>query len=576
MEPLTAKRWSARGPEPAVAEVQSLAASLDVAPGTARLLLLRGIGDAATGAEFLGGRLAGLPDPFLLAGMAAAAERLARAVSDGEMIAIHGDYDVDGITGTALLVENLRACGARVDYFIPLRLRDGYGLSAEALERARDGGATLAVSVDCGIGAVAEARRAQELGLDLIVTDHHHPPQHLPHACAIVNPQLPECRYPFKSLAGVGVAFLLLVALRKVLREAGWFSARPEPDLRRSLDLVALGTIADIVPLTGVNRLLTRNGLATIAARLRPGLAALMTVAGVKQASCGTVGFSLAPRLNAAGRLEDAALGVDLLLTDDGAEAERLARLLDGFNRERQALELETLRQAVARLEEAGEGGDVSIVLADERWHPGVIGIVASRLVERYGRPAVLIALNGEGGKGSARSVSGLHLYEALQECAGDLDGYGGHAMAAGLSLAIERVAAFAARFDAVVRERLGATPPLQQLWHDGEMQIEEFDLASVSELARLAPFGSGNPEPQFLLRDVRVQQLRLLGDKHLRFTARQGGASLPCIAFAFAERQRELESGAVDLLVQAQLNEWQGRTQVQLRLRDLRPAGEE
>jgi single-stranded-DNA-specific exonuclease len=246
--------------------------------------------------------------------------------------------------------------------------------------------------------------------------------------------------------------------------------------------------------------------------------------------------------------------------------------LLDGFNRERQEIELETFRQAVVRLEQGGEGGRCSIVLADERWHPGVIGIVASRLVERYGRPTVLIAVNGDGAKGSARSVSGLHLYGALQECADELEGFGGHAMAAGLSLEAGRIPAFAARFDAVSCARLGDEPPVQQLWHDGEMSIEEFDLQSTTELANLAPFGSGNPEPQFLLRGVRVQQLRQLGDKHLRFTARQGGVSLPCIAFAFAERQSEF-TGEVDLLVSAQLNEWQGRTQVQLRLRDLRPA---
>ena len=299
--------------------------------------------DLTAARDFLDPRLQQLPDPFLIGEMETAVTRLVAAIEAGEKIAIHGDYDVDGVSGTALLVEGLRAMGAEVDYFIPLRLRDGYGLSAEHLRQAFAGGARVAVSVDCGISAVAEAELARELGLDLIITDHHQPPLILPAACAIVNPHLPDSLYPDKDLAGVGVAFMLLIALRSRLRAAGAFTAQPEPDLRYSLDLVALGTIADVVPLRGVNRILTRIGLGIINQGRRPGLKSLSAVAGVRQVTCGNVAFSLAPRLNAAGRLEDANLGVELLLTDNPQRAEELASLLDGFNRERQGVEQQVL-----------------------------------------------------------------------------------------------------------------------------------------------------------------------------------------------------------------------------------------
>ncbi|HAD04069.1 MAG: single-stranded-DNA-specific exonuclease RecJ [Desulfuromonadales bacterium GWD2_61_12] len=572
MQPVTVRRWLARGGEPEVGAVATLAQRLGIRPLTARALCLRGICDETAGRDYLDGRLSALPDPFLLSGMAPAVARLLRAVQRGERIAIHGDYDVDGVSGTVLLVEALRSFGAEVESFIPLRLRDGYGLSAEALERAAAAGARVVVSVDCGIAAVGEAARAQELGLDLIITDHHLPGHHLPAAYAVINPHLEGSAFPYTSLAGVGVAFMLLVGLRKALREAGHFAAGAEPDLRPSLDLVALGTIADIVPLTGVNRLLTRHGLTQMNKRCRAGLAALMLVAGVKEANCGAVGFGLAPRLNAAGRLEDAALGVELLLTKEKDLAAALAARLDGINRERREVEQETFAQAVARLEEGNEGGAHSIVLADARWHAGVIGIVASRLVERYHRPTVLIALTAALGKGSARSIVGFHLHAALERCRHHLGGFGGHAMAAGVSLAADEVAAFAASFEAVAGEALSAADLLPRLWHDGELLLAELDRQSVEELATLAPFGAGNPEPAFLLRGVRVQQPRLLQEKHLKFTARQGGDSLPCIAFGMAGRQQELV-GELDLLVTPQLNLWQGRTEVQLRIRDLRTA---
>lgn len=572
MEAITTRHWQARPIDLSPADIQRFAASLCVEPLAARVLAQRGIATVDAANAFLQDSLSTLPDPFLLPGMQQAVARLAVAIETGERIAIHGDYDVDGITGTALLLEILRQLGADVECHIPLRLKDGYGLSAEALQKAAAGGARLAVSVDCGVSALAEAQLAHDLGLDLIITDHHQPPASLPRACAIVNPHLPDNRFPFRELAGVGVAFMLLVGLRKYLRERGFFAVREEPDLRCSLDLVAMGTIADVVPLQGVNRILVRAGLKNMHHSRRPGLRALKEVAAVTEVSCGNVAFRLAPRLNAAGRLEDALLGVELLLEETFERALDMARLLDEFNRERQEIEQETLRQAISRLEAQPGAHERSIVLADPRWHPGVIGIVASRLVERYHRPTVLIALDAGQGKGSARSIAGFHLYRSLERCREHLVGFGGHAFAAGLSISEAAVADFAVAFEVVAQESLGVEDLRPCLLHDGEVLLEELTESAVRQLAGLAPFGAGNPEPAFVVRGVRVQQLQTVGGKHLRFTLRQGGYSLPCIAFGMLEWQPEL-TGDLDLLVIPQLNEWRGRVSVQLRLKDVRPA---
>lgn len=575
MQPITERRWQERNATPDPGTVQTLANELNVEHLTAKLLARRSGSELTAARDFLDPKLQHLPDPFLIGEMEVAVARLVAAIQGGEKIAIHGDYDVDGVSGTALLVEGLRSLGAEADYFIPLRLRDGYGLSADHLRQAVASGASVAVSVDCGISAVAEAQLACELGLDLIITDHHQPPVILPAACAIVNPHLLDSTYPDKDLAGVGVAFMLLIALRNRLRASGAFNnTRPEPDLRTSLDLVALGTIADVVPLRGVNRILTRIGLGIINQGRRPGLKALATAAGIRQVTCGNVAFSLAPRLNAAGRLEDANLGAELLLCSDGARAVELAALLDGFNRERQGVEQQVLAEAIAKVE-TGKGGEFSIVLAGEGWHPGVIGIVASRLVERYHRPTVLIAVDGATGKGSARSIRGLHLYQTLQTCAADLDGYGGHAFAAGLSIAADRIAVFAAAFEQASASVLSADDLLPVLLYDGEVLIEDLSLPLLGDLQRLSPFGAGNPEPLFLLRNARAQQVAPRGTGHLKFSIRQGGSSLPCIAFSYPPHWAEFLPGEIDLLVTAQSHEWKDRVSLQLCVKDIRPSEE-
>jgi single-stranded-DNA-specific exonuclease len=572
MEVVAKRLWQQRGEIPSRAEIMHLADNLALQPLTARALLLRGIDTAEKGQEFLHAKLGALPDPDLLPDMAIACSRLEQALVRQEKIAVHGDYDVDGISGCALLVETLRNLGGLVEYHIPLRMKDGYGLSADAIRQARDSGCELIVSVDCGVTAHAEADLVSELGIDLIITDHHQPPEELPVCLALINPHLPGSRFPWQELSGVGVAFFLLAGLRRRLRENGYFNHHPEPDLRQGLDLVALGTIADIVPLGGVNRILVRAGLQLLEQGVRPGVRALKKVADVKQVSCGVVGFRLAPRLNAAGRLEDATLGVKLLLGDDPRQLQELADLLDGFNRERQQLEQQTLEQAIEKLEQQQTNGRHSIVLADEGWHSGVIGIVASRLVERYHRPTVMIAVEDGLGKGSCRSISGFHLFQALQDCAETLQGFGGHAMAAGLSIAAERLDDFAVVFEKTAKTTLSEDDLLPKIAHDGECRLAELNQQQVEELQTLNPFGAGNPQPTFISCGCQVVSPRVLGEKHLKFSVEQQGTRLDCIAFGMAERFEQL-SGEVDLLFKPNINSWRGQDSVQLQIVDFRGA---
>lgn len=569
MEPIKSKKWRSRQEGTSIAPATDIASGLDISPVVARLICSRGHISTESAEQFINSRLSSLPDPFVLTGMTAAVDRLVVAVESGDKILVHGDYDVDGISATSLLVEFLSEVGCQVGYHIPLRLKDGYGLSVDAFDKAAAQDVSLVVSVDCGVTAVEEARVAKEYGIDLIITDHHQPPEILPEALAIINPHQNDCAFPDKNLAGVGVAFFLAVGLRKALREKGYFNdQQPEPDLRHLLDLVALGTVADVVPLVGVNRLLTKVGLQVLNAGTRIGSKALQQVAGVKKVDAGAVGFKLGPRLNAAGRIEDAVLGVKLLLAGDPDEAAGIAGTLDGFNRDRQNIETRTLRQAEKAVSELDDEKR-SIVLADADWHPGVIGIVASRLVERYYRPTFLLAIENGQAKGSGRSTKDIHLYHALQSCADALKGYGGHAAAAGLSADVESIEQFAAEFEtAVVKQQPERSLPCIEF--DGEVLLEELTNKSIDELQLLAPYGMGNPSPHFVVRNVSVLGLKVVKEKHLKFSARQDGFSIPCIAFAMVERQDELV-GEIDLLFVPELNQWNGRTEVQLRVRDFK-----
>jgi single-stranded-DNA-specific exonuclease len=562
-----ARRWrlSASGAE----DVERLRAEAGISPLLARLLSNRRIAEAPHVAAFLSARLGEhLRSPMLFRDMGRAAERVARAVATGERIGIYGDYDVDGVSGSAVLVRFLRALGAEPELYIPHRLREGYGLNAAGVRQLAAAGARVMVTVDCGAVSHGEIGLARDLGIDVIVCDHHQVSGTPLPAYAVINPIEPDAGFPFAGLCGAGVAFYLAMGVRMRLRESGG----PLPDLRRYLDLVALGTIADLVPVVEENRVLVKYGLRELATSDRPGIAALKRVSGVAQMSTGAVGFRLAPRLNAGGRLDDATRSVNLLTTDDVDLAERLAVGLDEENRARQAIEREMLDEAIARVDAAGGVADRrSIVLASPLFHPGVVGIVASRLIERYYRPTVLIAAEEGGvGRGSGRSIAGLNLYEALAACRDCLERFGGHRMAAGLSIRLDRVDEFAARLEAAVAARTRPEDFVPQITVDAELTLRAVDGDCFADLERLEPYGMGNPEPVFLARAVRVRDRRVVGETHLKLLLEQDGRSLPAIGFGMADAT-VAAGDHLDVLFSPMQNEWNGNTTTELRLRDVR-----
>jgi single-stranded-DNA-specific exonuclease len=569
MQPITERNWRQRTAEPETVEglkVSGIPALL------ARLLANRGVSDPQAAKSYLNPTLSSLHDPLLLSGMEKAVERLCLAASSGERVCIHGDYDVDGVTSVALLVSFFRAVGIDCFSYIPKRLSEGYGLSPQGVGAAVQKGATVMVTVDCGISSVAEALLCREAGIDLIITDHHSPPETLPDAFAIINPLLPGCQFPFKSLAGVGVAFNLVIALRSRLRARGGFP-NGEPDLKQYLDLVALGTVADVVPLLGVNRVLVSYGLKELSDSARPGVQALKEVAGVVgEVGCGAVGFRLAPRINAAGRLEDASLGLEMLLTADRDQAKRIASELDDSNAERQALERATLDEARCMLEDGACRGRKSIVLGSELWHPGVIGIVASRIAELFHRPVILFALEGGTGRGSGRSISRFHLLDAIKSCAGHLLRYGGHSHAAGLSIDQEELELFALSFDQAACDALDADSLVPCTLYDAELSPEEVVESLPAELERMKPFGMGNPEPLFLLKGASISASRVLKGGHLKLQLSCAGRSFDAIGFGLAEKG--VQPGRVDLLFSPGINVWNGKSSLQLIVKDLRPEG--
>jgi single-stranded-DNA-specific exonuclease len=556
--------------------VAELARGLDLSPRVARLLALRKVDSVQAGRSFLEPRLTDLHDPQLLLDMDRAVERILRALGAAERVCVWGDYDVDGVTATALLVGFLRELGHAVEHHIPAR-EEGYGLSASGLERLAGQGVRLVIAVDCGISDRAPVQRARELGLEVVVIDHHQLPAELPEAAALLDPLRPGCAFPAKDLAAVGLVFNLVMAIRAALRSRGAFGTGPEPNLRQYLDLVALGTVADIVPLLGENRILTHAGLQELAAGRRPGVAALKEIAGLTGpgTTAADVAFRLAPRINALGRLGLARGGVELLTTSSYARALTLAREMDAANTQRKAIE-QTIFERACKLAEAAlqDARPAALVLAEEGWHAGVVGIVASRLVERFGRPVALLALDGERGRGSARGVEGVHLFEALTDSAEHLIAFGGHRLAAGLTVRREALEAFRKRFVAAVGRQLGGAEPARVLHADGAAQPAEWSQEEVASLARLEPFGAGNPEPVFLARALEVRGVRPVGTRpplHLKAALADGQRTWDAIWFRQAERLDALRSGTVDVLYTPALNTWDGHTSLQLKLVDVR-----
>jgi len=563
------KKWVIKSADGFI--VDDLSRTLGIRSVTAALLFARGMAATSDAKLFLSPSLSAMHDPFLLKGMQTAVNRLLMALKRGETVCIYGDYDVDGITGTALLVSFLRQVGLECSYFIPNRFDDGYGLNEESLKRIVATGATLIMSIDCGITSLMEAVFCKQAGVDLIILDHHTPGKLIPDATAVVNPLQPGCLYPFKMLAGVGVAFNLLVAMRSQMRQVGMFVHDQEPDLRECLDLVALGTIADVVPLIGQNRIYAYYGLQRLENSHRAGITALKKVAGIKGAvSCGQVGFRLAPRLNAAGRMESAVPGVDLILNTDPEECAVIADELDAANAERQSIERGILEQAIAMVDGSGNYPACrSIVLASTNWHQGVIGIVASRLTERYHRPTILIAINEQGkAKGSGRSIAGFHLLEALTLCSEYLENFGGHRYAAGVGILQENIDVFAAAFETASVRIMGNLDLLPLLDIDAEVCPADVDLALVDELNRIEPFGAGNPEPTLMMRGVTALERLVVGDGHLKLRLSAGGKIFNAIAFRQADCPTD---GLLDIAFFPEANVWNNSTTLQLRIKAIR-----
>jgi single-stranded-DNA-specific exonuclease len=537
----------------------------------AALLAQRGCKTAADAELFINPALSTLRDPFEMPDMDKAVARVRRALDAGEKITVFGDYDVDGVCSTALLVRILRELGGKVSAYIPSRFDDGYGLSADALTACiAEHKPSLIVTVDCGTGSVEAVKKASVAGVDVVITDHHEPGGQVASAVAVVNPKC-VANHPARILAGAGVAFKLCHALIKGGRDNGCM-ASASVDLRKYLDFVAVATVTDMVPLLGENRVLARAGFQSLENSCWPGWNALKKLAGIT----GTVetwhaGFAFGPRINAAGRVGRPDAALELLLTDLPARADELAQLLDTANRERQAIEKDMVREAIEEIDAYfDETKNFGLVIAREGWHTGVIGIVASRLVNRYGRPVAVIGMDGVSGRGSCRSIDAYCILDGLGACTDLLKQFGGHAMAAGLEVEEQNLEAFKVRFNEAVAAQIKGADLQPILEIDRTVTLAEADEALMDGLKRTGPFGQDNPEPVWAACGVNAVDSRILKEKHLKLTLSDGKTRREAIGFNLAEK---LPAGPIDVAFTLQENSWNGRTTVQLNIRDIRPA---
>ncbi len=539
---------------------EKITKELGIRPALAHLLINRGIRSKEEGKRFLFPQLESLHPPELMKDLIAARSKIEEALEKGNKITIYGDYDVDGITSTVLLVTVLRKLGGNVSYYIPDRFTEGYGLNCSALEKIREEGTDLVITVDCGISSPAEVQYAKTLGMEIIITDHHLPPQELP-CCIIVNPAQVDCTYPWDKLAGVGVAFKLVQSLL------------PREEWEQYLDLVALGTIADVVPLLDENRILTKFGMEKLNNYCLPGIDALKKVSGLddKLLTSQRVPFSLAPRLNAAGRMGNAAQAVELLLTDSTAEALELAQRVDQYNRDRQKIENVILHKAIEEIEEKSLDNQKVLVLDGEGWHPGVIGIIASRLVETYSRPVILISLEGEEGRGSARGVEGFNLIGAIRQCSELLTKYGGHKQAAGLTLPREHVEKLREKINSFAEKELTPTILEPRLYLEAELDESEINVELLDELKLFEPFGQGNPVPIFKGSSLEIEGFNFVGKQknHLKLKLRGKQNLLDGIAFNMDNKTIPLANRQVSVAFALEDNCWGEHRNPVLQLKD-------
>lgn len=549
-----------------------MVSELGLNPLISRILIKRNISTVDDVKKYLSPSLNDLHNPFHMKDMQEGVDRLIKAIYDREKVLIYGDYDADGITSVALLVKFLKKIHDDVTYYIPDRIGEGYSLNINAIDKIKSDNVSLIITVDCGISDYDEISYAGSLGMDVIILDHHAVPDKIPEAAAVINPTRGDCRFPFKDLAGVGVAFNFLIALRGRLREDRFWKNGEYPNLREYLDLVALGTIGDLSPLVDENRIFTRIGLELITEGKRVGLNALKEVSGMEYSVIDSNGaaFSLIPRLNAAGRIGFPKDAVQLLLTDDVNEAVKIAGHLDACNRERQKIEKVVLSEITDIIDTSMDLRETSsFVFASNKWHPGVIGIVASRLVDRYCKPAMLISLKNGIGKGSGRSIAGFDMYQGLKRCDSLLVSYGGHRYAAGIVIKEDAIEEFNNCFDEIIREDLAVSDVAPQTDIDAQCSLSEIDHQMVSQLDMLAPFGSMNPEPVLCVRNVNVISPTIVGNNHLKMQISGDGALCNSIWFNKGHFI-DIISGPFDIAFTPQINYWNGVHSVQLKMKDM------
>jgi len=551
-------------------EIERLSRESRIPYTIARILINRGIETPEQVERFFNPSNTHLHDPFLMRDMEPAVERIVKALGRRERIAIYGDYDVDGITAASMLYLFLKDLGGDVVPYIPNRQNEGYGISETGILELGKGGAGLIVSVDCGITSIAEARIARAHGIDLIISDHHEPGDFLPEALALCDPKREGCEYPFKELSGVGVAYKIAQGIAQRLNLEAEYT-------EKYMDLVALGSAADIVPLVDENRVFVKLGLEKINNQPEVGLASLIETAGIKagKIEVGDIVFGIAPRINAVGRLGSALRAVKLLTTRDRSFSREVAGVLEDENRRRKDIDNTTLEEAVAEIQRTMDPFDArSIVLSREGWHPGVIGIVASRLIERYYRPTVMITIENGQGKGSARAIAKFDIYQALKACSDLLLQFGGHKYAAGLTIAAENIPAFKKRFEQVCREIIPEEDLVPKIKIESEISLDEITSEVVGTLKRFAPFGPKNNRPNFFSRGLEVLDVpRIVGSNHLKFRAGQGGVSFDAIGFNLGQYLGRVNNGSrtIEMVYAVEENEYNGRKSVQLRIKDLR-----
>jgi len=565
---MQSKKWIMREKNYSKDEVLKLSKELGLPPVVVTILLIRGTADVR---RFVESNVSGLYDPFLLKDVAGASGRIIKAIENKEKITVYGDYDVDGITSTVVLVRFLKSHGALVDYYIPDRLSQGYGINTDAIDTISNSGTGLLITVDCGITAVGEIEYAKNKGMDVIVTDHHECKEILPAADFIINPKQPGCGYPFKKLAGVGVVFKLIQAITQKLK----FHMKELID--EYIDLVALGTVADVMPLEDENRIIVKNGLNHILYTPNNGIRALIKIADIKTntITTSTIGFGIAPRINAAGRMGTPENAAKLLLAEDDTEAERYALILEEENRNRQSMENDIFSEAIEIMNASDSmKDDYVLVLEHEGWHHGIVGIVASKISEKYNKPCILISTDKEGmGKGSGRSIKGFNLFEALSACSDKLIKFGGHELAAGLGVEKNKIGEFRSAINAFAKEVLKPDDFIPVIYVDTEMPIEYLNMNTAEKLEILQPYGMGNQSPVFYTGGLTVASVKALSDgKHLRMTLVKNNLFIDAIGFGMGERADSLRQGdKVDVVYNLDVNVFRGEKHAQLHMKDLR-----